>query len=280
MSVRTTCLVGVDGSGPSRAAVRWACIAADALDWRLVFAHFLPASATLAEERAASDFLVETAANHPDARLVIERGDVVEGLAGLASSGDVIAVGTHKTGFVRGRALGSLGIRLAARSPRSIAVIPDGQFASRRDVVLGVGPTVATDHALLAAGAAATALHQDLMLLHVSVPGREDDAERAHERLADASAAAIAHYPDLVVRSRVVNRASSDGLLDASRSASLLVLDSNRSTSATIGPVTHDVLMNLGSPVLLSRVDSSRAEDPVAPLPPKRDRENVVSAGA
>jgi hypothetical protein len=104
-----------------------------------------------------------------------------------------------------------------------------------------------------AAAAAACALRQDLLLVHVVEPGTPDDAHEAHEHLAAASAAAIARYPELVVRSRMVHRASSDGLLDASRSASLLVLDSDSSAPAAIGPVTHDVLMNLGSPVLLSR---------------------------
>ena len=64
-------------------------------------------------------------------------GLVPTALAELVTAQDVMVVGTHKTGFLHGRVLGSKSVQIVSTVPCSVAVIPDADLSFRRGVVAG-----------------------------------------------------------------------------------------------------------------------------------------------
>lgn len=144
-------IVGVDGSPPSLGAVMWAAAQAKELSLPLEFVHVLDdewggmgVDVAHREEHEAARMLAATAdANRVpqgvDTRIL--HGSTVAELADAVGADDLLVVGSHKTGFIRGRAFGSLSVRLAPLVAGSMLVVPDAPaVAGRRGVVLGVGP--------------------------------------------------------------------------------------------------------------------------------------------
>ena len=126
----TTCYVGADGSGPSRAAIRWALARAVGESSPVVFVHvvddewgLLGAGYAAEAERRARDLLdvelAEAGRRYPgaDVGARIVHGSPAWTLAGLPSVDDLLVVGTHKTGFLHGRVLGSRSVQVAAAAP-------------------------------------------------------------------------------------------------------------------------------------------------------------------
>jgi nucleotide-binding universal stress UspA family protein len=270
-------LIGLDGSGPSAAALRWAFHRAARYQADLTVMHVdagtgrpeTRGDATIENDFATSSALFEAASlvasAYPEIRLAthLARGDASDELARLSHGHDLLVIGTHKTGYLRGRAIGSRGIYIASRTPCSVAVIPDVSLVSRRGVVVGIAPETGSPVALLAAAREAHRLGQPLNLVCVILPqgatlDRHDGFGSAKGRavLAEAVSSATAMVSGLEVHSRLSSRPIADALLDASRGASLLVLGSGNvhdSRPSMVGLVTHDVLMNINAPVLIAR---------------------------
>ncbi|MDN3311137.1 universal stress protein [Microbacterium oryzae] len=240
-------IVGVDGSAPSRAALRWATARSRDDRAPLVVVH-------VAHEREAGEAVLAEArrfirAEDPD--LAIEslrlEGRVWQVLSAAARAEDTLVIGTDKTGLVRGRVSGALSVQLAMTAPCAVAVIPDFDLGFRRGIVVGIGrpesaPVVAT-------GALAEARRNGapLTLVHGGCTGHcTDGLDAAEQELAG-------HDTDLVVRRRVLASAAADALLDAALDKELVVLGraSRAASGAPIGTVTHAVLMNATAPVLL-----------------------------
>ena len=270
------CIVGVDGSGPSDAALTWAVTRAVARSLPLVLVHVIEDEWGL----AGSDFATEATyageavlqAAHERVRAVsatvalserILHGSPVWELAHAGDADDLLVVGTHKTGFLHGRVLGSRSVSLAASAPCSVMVVPVGQSISRKGVVAGVVWAEGLDHAVSSAVREAARLDEPLTLVHASPPrpdgvGANDTETASRQRglLARALEIARSAAPDVTVHTRVSTRQPVDALLDASRYSSLLVLEpSRRNDPATsiVGSTTHGVLMNINSPVLIAR---------------------------
>ncbi|AGW41076.1 stress-inducible protein [Leifsonia xyli subsp. cynodontis DSM 46306] len=70
--------------------------------------------------------------------LVVLYGPVAASLAGYARTGDVLVVGTDKSGFIHGRVLGSLPVQVAALAVCMVAVIPAVDLRFRAGVVAGI----------------------------------------------------------------------------------------------------------------------------------------------
>ncbi len=270
-----TYFAGLDGSSPSRSAARWAAGHAARDGASLVLIHVIdarwasagPSPSEQARRRGVEALERESqilADQFPTLAIRTELlvGDPVDELADAASANDILVVGTHKTGFLRGRALGTRGVQLAASVRSRLVVVPELSTAMRSSVVVGVDPDVIDGPAILAAGAEACARHEPLTLVSsVAMPGvpgalaRAEcaDPATAHRALASAAELVEANLPSLEVVRKVSQRTAAEALLDAGRTASIIVLGSRYTPTGgvPIGTTTLEVLMNLTAPVLV-----------------------------
>lgn len=273
-----TILIGVDDSGPSRAALVWALKRAREEHTDVTLVHVVDdewgqagSDVAVMETDAGARTLSEAARFAHDltpATRVTERllhGSPAWMLAELAEPDDLIVVGTHKTGYLHGRVLGSRSIVVASVAPCAVAVVPDTPVSGRRGVVVGIGPGQSWHAAVVAGAREAAALRQELNLIH-ALPGHTDEgAVEGRATLAAASSLAVSTAPDIEVRSRLSRRQPVEALLDASRSASLLVVGASRRSAERagfVGSVTHDVLLNINAPVLVARLSEVSAAVP------------------
>lgn len=266
-----TYYIGVDGSGPSRAALRWgvrraaeraaAVVLVNTVDdeWGLV-----GRDAAADAERQARELLAEEServqALHTGVTLStrIVHGGTAWELARLPSPEDLLIVGTHKTGFLRGRVLGSRSVQIASAARCSVAIVPDTTLESRHDIVVGVDGSDGCAAAVQIGAQEADRLDQDLLLVYAphGRPDSVDDRSPQTARLLfEAAAVAAQTAPRITVRRRVAHRDPAEALLDASFDAALLILgvSARHGDNALIGSVTHDVLMNINVPVLIAR---------------------------
>lgn len=249
-------VIGINNTSPSRAALRWAAGYAASARLPLVINHIVDArrstegSAARIDDSDSGSELLQSAVDliadsHGDLDVSIELGVGMpaQQLAELSRPDDLLVIGTHKTGFLRGRVLGSNGIAIAAACACSVVVIPEDHLPNRSGVVT----SVTSGHAALEA-AAAEARRFDETLTLVAADERDD-----HEGdLLSALHRAAATLTDVAVRNRLARSGEVDALLDASRSARLLVLEEPHDASF-LGSVAHDVLLNINCPVLIVR---------------------------
>jgi len=255
-------IVGVDGSGPSQSALRWAARRAKVTGSELTIEYVVDADwgqmgeAFARQGSADGERLLAaamTAVGPIDCTVNVElaHGNPALTLASDSKPGDLIVVGTHKTGFIRGRVLGTRSIAVASVAPCSVVVVPEDTVSHRRGIVVGVDGGDRGDVAVVAGAIEAQFTGEDLTLVHA---GARTDA--VDGLLAAAAALASATAPRVIVRRRHSGRSRTDTLLDLSRSATLLVLGESRIDSdraGFLGSVTHEVLLNLNSPVLVAR---------------------------
>jgi nucleotide-binding universal stress UspA family protein len=273
-------LVGVDGSVPSRAAIRWSVDRARTHAADVVLVHVIDdewgvmGSQLVGDEnQEARDILdgaVEFAqelAPHLDITTVLASGSPMWELSQLSSKDTLVVVGTHKTGFHYGRAFGSRSLQLASLAAGPIAVIPESAVRLRSGVVVGIDETPAGRIALDIAADEADRNGSELTLIRassLSAPmfldeaGRRDwQAQRdgaAHRILADAVGRVQAAHPNLATRSRIIRRSPGVALSDVSRTAELLVVGSSRRSGFepdVLGTVAYDVLLNLVCPTVV-----------------------------
>jgi nucleotide-binding universal stress UspA family protein len=269
--VNATYYIGVDGSGPSRAALRWgvrraaernaAVVLVNTVDdeWGLVGRDAAADAERQARALLGEEFerVAALGTGVPLTTRVVHGGTSWE-LARLPEPEDLLIVGTHKTGFLRGRVLGSRSVQIASAARCSVAIVPDTTLESRHDVVVGVDGSDGALAAVRTGAREADRLDQDLLLVHAP-SGRSDAAEERSPQsarlLLDAAAVASATAKRITVRRRVAHRDPAEALLDASFDAALLILgvSSRHADHALIGSVTHDVLMNINVPVLIAR---------------------------
>lgn len=270
-----TYVVGVDGSSPSEVALRWAMTRAFAKALPVVLVHVIEDEWGLAggdfarEALYAGEVILQEALERAqgmngavDVTGRILHGSPVWELANACDPNDLLIVGTHKTGFLHGRVLGSLSVSLAGSALCSVMVVPSVTSLSRHGVVAGVIWGDGLDLAVSSAAREAARLDEPLVLVHAS-PARPDgivDAEvepRQRELLARAIDVARSVAPRITVHTRVTARQPVDALLEASRYARMLVLEPSRRSDvprgSMIGSTTHGVLMNINSPVLVAR---------------------------
>lgn len=259
----TRYVVGVDASSPSRAALDWAASRARAEGVPLLLVHVEEPEAGMmgqeyarADVRAGAELLADLAAPLADAGLEVtvslREGQVAWALAQAAEPSDLLVIGTHKTGFLHGRVLGSRSVQIAAMAPCSVAVIPDIDGRFRRGVVVGVDEREDAVTVAGEAAAEASARGERLSVIRAIGPAGGDGGDL----LRSAPVSAVrASYPGLVVQTRESRRAPAEALLDAARDKALLVIGPGAADHAgtVIGTTLHDVLLNVNAPVLVVR---------------------------
>lgn len=265
-----TILVGIDGSAPSKSALSWAMSRAMGSGEGIRLVHVIDdewgqlGSDYAGEARNSGAHLVADAARAitAGARGIPVEESVLVGspawtLAAEASAGDLLVVGTHKTGYLHGRALGSRSIVIASSARSSVAVIPDGHVSAGRSVVVGVAPGRWREAVSFGAKEAANT-GDELVLVH-AVP--EDSpphaVDEARSLLSEARAFAAAQPgAPTEIRSRISRRQPASALLDAARGARMLVVSPTRGPvdrAGFVGSVTHAILLNITSPVVVAR---------------------------
>lgn len=256
-------VVGVDGSSPSTAAVRWATARAVREHAPVVLAHVRdPEAGMMGEDFAREESLQnsellsrlvgEVSATGVEVSTEVLDGPLPTALADFVTVHDVVVIGTHKTGFLHGRVLGSRSVQVASTVPCSVAVIPDIDLRFRRAVVAGVDRVETAAEIARVAATEADSRGEDLVIVQADLPrGRS----RAELPLGVAVAAARDTFPSLVIRSRVSGRSPAETLLDVARDKCLLVIGpgSTSPSRSPIGSVLHDVLLNVNAPVLVTR---------------------------
>ena len=243
-------VVGIDGSGPSRAAFSWALARGRATGAELLAVHSVEEDSNPRGPELLDETIQAARAQAPGVEISAE---VVHGaapweLAAVAQPGDLLVVGTHKTGYLNGRVLGTRSVIVASVASCSVVVVPDSTVAGRTGILVGVASDGASNAAVLAGAREAARLHEDLTLLHCT-----DATEAGRTALADALALARTVAPDIEVRTRLSRRRPAEALLDASRSASLLVVGSSRRGMDHLGSVSYEVLLNINTTVMVAR---------------------------
>lgn len=261
-----TIRVGIDASGPSKAALRWATERAIQRSEPVELVHVVDDEWGQRGRQYTEDEEVEgtrvlasafefAVAALPSALLTsrLAHGSMAYALSEAAADGDTVVVGTHKTGYLRGRVIGTRSIVVASTAPCDVVVVPDVSLAARHGVVVGVAAGPHWPVAAVAGARAAAQLEQGLILVHAAPEGDSSDS-LARQLLDSAAARVSAEEPAVAVRSRVSRRRAADALLDASHDACLLVMGTSRhSADRFIGSVIHDVLLNINAPVLVAR---------------------------
>ncbi|MGH1525611.1 universal stress protein [Leifsonia sp. L25] len=287
-------IVGVDGSVPARAAIRWAVAGARERgvgvtlvhvaddEWGAVGSQLIEEVDQDAGKRldAELDYARSLGVDVPiDAELRV--GSPMAELASFSDEATMVVVGTHKTGFHYGRAFGSRSLQLANLATGPVAIIPEAASRMRRGVIVGVDDTPAGQAAVDLAADLACDHHCELMTVRSSeahVTFHPDDADErrdwqlrrddeARGFLASAVSRARARQPGIVIRSRVVRRPAGAALNELARSAELLVIGDSRRAHAqlgSLGAVAYDVLLNLSSPTIVvhAPTTAARVEQP------------------
>ena len=283
-------IVGVDGSLPSRAAIRWAIgharqddaevtlvhVADD--EWGAVGAELIDevdagARGLLDDEVAYARSLQGTVSM----RAELLRGSPMAVLASLGDPETMLVVGTHKTGFHYGRAFGSRSLQLANLAVGPVAIVPDTESRLRRGVVVGVDDSAAGSAALDVAADLACDHQCELTAVRSSGPSAGTDSrdlgpeflthhdDEARDLLAAAVERIRRRQPGITIRSRVVRRPPGAALNDIARSAEVLVVGDSRREEAQpggLGSVAYDVLLNVSSPTIVVHAPPVAAATP------------------
>jgi nucleotide-binding universal stress UspA family protein len=239
--------VGVDGTAASRAALEWAVRLAVRENWSVVLLHVAGNTSEAARE---SDSLVQEELDFartiaPDISITFEvhHGETVKVLAHEAHWFALLVIGTHKTGFLRGRAFGSTSLHLAATCAAPLAVIPIASGRSRRGVLVGIDDELHAMSAIRRGANEAIRSHSELTLIYASKTDTHSPIPAALELLAR-------EYPGLPVRARDVFGLAGEVLTNAATTAELLYIGGT-SASTGLGAVGYDVLLNISGPTIL-----------------------------
>ncbi|MEO7007182.1 MAG: universal stress protein [Terrimesophilobacter sp.] len=295
-------VVALDGSAPSESALHWAMERAGRTDASVTLVTVVPDTvATLVPglpERlavTARSFIdnarerAQRLAPDVDVAAKVSHGSVLSALSSPAYDADLLVIGTHKHGVIVGAIHGTLSLRLAVAISCSIAVIPETLPAGRH-IVVGVD---GSDEALFACEvAAAQAIATDSVLLLVCagyvtnplftslVP--PEIASRDHAAvLARAKAHVLERFPKARVQTESIYGSPADALIEASRSARLLVLGHHKRSRLQRlmgGSVHSQVLLDMSIPVLLARRPTATAAVPDTPKIDERPREPHTGA--
>ncbi len=264
-------VVGFDGSAPARAALDWAVSVGRFCGKDLHIVHVIdgPAAATLGDAptdivEAADLVLARALALVPDelrARTTTEIrvGPLLSTVAESAGDGDLLVIGTHKTGYLHGRGLRSRSLVIATLATARLAVVPMVSMAGRHTMVVGLEYGLDWAETVRVAALGAQRELQEVRMVHSTgdaprLPSYEPAPVDAGQLVLAAASHLIAdEFPEVAVRTRVSNRPAAEAFLDSSRSARVLVIGVPMvdRAAAFVGSVAHDVLLNLNCPVFV-----------------------------
>ncbi|MEU7511097.1 universal stress protein [Streptomyces sp. NPDC042898] len=271
--------VGVDGSEGSMAAVDWAAdeAALRGAGLRLVYAtrwaeHQLGAMKVSHEDRAdsAEGVLAETerhvGSRQPDLAMTADEVEdaPVSVLLAAAAEAEVLVVGSHGLGSVRGFMIGSVGQEVVAEAQRPVVLVrpgyeKDGSGASegngRRKVVLGLDVNDVKDELLTFAFDFAGVHRIPLEIVHTWHESfLHHTSAAAKDQMTSALADAVRPFQERFPATEVVEVSAAgraaEQLIEAASDARLVVVGRRRAArGAHVGSIAHAVIHHASCPV-------------------------------
>ncbi len=270
-------VVGVDGSSAGDAAIRWAAERAESRGYAIELIHVVDDEWGMVGENQLDELhpeaveLVDSAvalARSVAPRVVstgtVRVGDPMVELAELSRAAVMVVIGTHKTGFFHGRALGSRSLQLAAMAWCPVAVIPEFSSTARKNIVVGVDDSAAGDAAVRFGARESTSAEEPLVIVHAREEASRTRTPSSTAVMDTVTQGAVGVAKVLgapLVRAREIRRPAAEALIDASLQARLLVIGTSRrrgSELSALGPVGHDVLMNITGPTVVVHGDMTQ----------------------
>ncbi|MET8007621.1 universal stress protein [Nonomuraea glycinis] len=272
-------LVGVDGSRAGLEAVSWATREAALRDVPLIVAHVVPRWAyetttggyaeVAAWMRAGGKTVLAAAEDRArteepkiSVRTTFLPDDPRAALIEAAQSADLLVVGSHGLGGVRGRLVGSVAYGVAGRAACDVVVVRPPLPAPAGEIVAGVDGSQASPQVLAFAFAEAQLHGARLRVVHVracqggldpAYPGGEQDGLSA---LKEALNTLRARHRDVPVVEELVHGHPAEVLRQAATGADLLVVGSHgHGTFAgmVLGSVSHALLHHAPCPLAVVR---------------------------
>jgi nucleotide-binding universal stress UspA family protein len=272
-------VVGVDGSEPSRAAVRWAAreaarrgvdlVVMHVFDWRR--AGYAEAAREMGQGIVAGA-TAEARSAAPGVRVSsdLTTGHAAQKLMDRSTGDTLIAVGQRGRGGFASLLLGSVSHQVATHAVGPIVVVRGRARVASGAVVVGIDGSAASAQTLGRAFDEAAGRGATLMVVHAcprtTPPWRSDpppnldedvvDRGVAQQILADEIAPWREKFPDVVVDSAVVDGHPVEVLTGQSRSAQLVVVGARGHAGFAdlrLGAVSTQVLHHADCPVLIVR---------------------------
>lgn len=293
MSVSGLVVVGVDGSASSLGAVEVAAREARlrGAGLKVVHAFFWPAThvppgpSPLGPheggirnmvERLVDEAVQRARAAEPDVDVshVVVTGEPLTVLEARSRDAELVVVGSRGAGGFVGLLVGSTAVRLAAHGRCPVLVVRERtQRETDGPIVLGVDGSVAGEHAVDFAFAEAAFRGADLVALHAwttwnaPLPAPPDPSEpysnppgalgeEEQRLLYEALAGHQERYPGVKVEHRVVHGNTREALIEASRSAQLVVVGTRGRggfAGLLLGSVSQALLHHAHCPVAVVR---------------------------
>jgi nucleotide-binding universal stress UspA family protein len=271
-------VVGIDGSEVAKAALVFAAQEAELRGSLLIIAHAGSDPESVdpetevrpLEDILSAEAIATIAAVHPhvDCRVVHRMADPGELLVELSESADLLVVGTHRTGRLRGWVLGSVSQFVAAHAACPVMTISGPTEHDGGPIVLGASVTPGGMAALrfaceqarlrnLKVHAVRAVTTEDRMLsgpgsrLTVGADVLTDVAESELNKVLDVAREA---YPEVAISGEVAAANAFYELLRAATDASMLVIGSRRGRSSTLphlGPVAAWLLHQATCPLVV-----------------------------
>jgi len=195
----------------------------------------------------------------------IHRGLPYDALVDASRASDLLVVGSNKTSPIVGVLHGTLPLKIAGRSLCPTVIVPAAWRPSRGNVIAGWADDETSDAALAFAAREAVSRYASLTVVHswstppdtaLDLPASAlvvDELIAAHQGLlSQASDRIRARNPGLVVTEELVSGSAAVAIVRAASDAALVVVGSRgRGVAADffLGSTSHDVLLNLPSPV-------------------------------
>ncbi|MGI5202480.1 universal stress protein [Spirillospora sp. CA-108201] len=277
-AVMTRIIVGVDGSAHAWGALDWAADYGVRHRRPLELVHasralvddgVIPKDALRRLVAEREDLLGEARQYalkvHPDldvaTRLVRTDpgGALVEGSEDAA----LVAVGSRGLGGFEGLLFGSVGLYTAAHARCPVLVVPrEAPYPAEAPARIVIGIENRPGESAVAAWAFEEAASRGAGILALHAAGGEFGSPRRRVvedlELSEALAGRREHHPDVRVEQLVSDRSAAKALVEASRSAALVVVGAARRTGRigmALGRVNHAVLHHAHCPVVVAPID-------------------------
>jgi nucleotide-binding universal stress UspA family protein len=282
-------IVGVDGSEPSRAALRWAAqdaarrgaelVVVHAYDWRVVGARMQVGGGyadAMREnaERVVAAAVAEARSSRPSLAVTGRTtvGPAAAVLLDCTEDGDLIVVGSRGRGGFRSLVLGSVSQQVATHARGPVVVVRGRAAVGDGPVVVGVDASPASSRTVGAAFHEAALRGAKLSVVSVVVeatpPWGPDAApyvdevgqlqlESTRQRLAEEIAPWAEKFPDVPVDPAAVGGHPAEVLIDQSRHAALVVVGTRGHggfDGLLLGAVSLQLIHHSDCPVLIVRV--------------------------
>ncbi|HLU74506.1 MAG TPA: universal stress protein [Nonomuraea sp.] len=269
-------IVGVDGSRAGLEATAWAAGEAALRKAPLTIGHAIPRWAleldsgryaevaawmreggtsvlTAAQERARRE------QPEVEVRTVLLPGDARNALIDAARDADLLVVGNHGLGRVRGLLVGSVAYGVAAHAAGDVVVVREVPDRPRGEVVAGIDGSAASEQVLAFALAEAELRHAALRVVHAWAwpgpgPGPEEGSERAVLR--DTLAGVRDRHPGVRIVDETVQGHPVEVLREAAAGADLLVVGSRGHgaiAGMVLGSVSQALVQDAPAPLAVVR---------------------------